>query len=77
MRRELEIQLIREELDRAEKKHPTWPDDPIHAAAIMCEEAGETIQAALDAHYAGKDAGNIKTEAIQTGAMAIRLLINL
>jgi hypothetical protein len=39
------------EIERAKKIHPDWPLDVVHAAAILCEEAGELIQAALDFHY--------------------------
>lgn len=65
------------ELRHAEQKHPDWPTDIVHAVAIMIEEAGETMQAALDNHYAGKPMEQVAKEAAQTGAMALRLLINL
>ena len=38
------IALIEEELIRARDKFPKWPVDPIHAAAIVSEEAGELVQ---------------------------------
>lgn len=65
------------ELTRAEALHPQWPRDPVHQAAILVEEAGETMQAALDFYYHDKPLDKIRMEAIQTGAMAIRLLLNL
>jgi hypothetical protein len=65
------------ELRRAETIHPRWPKDIIHSVGIMCEESGEAIQAALDNVYAGKPLSAIKTEVIQTGAMAIRILKNM
>lgn len=74
------IEIIFDELRKAEEKHPGWPSDVVHAAAILGEEAGEVVKAALDLHYGGfkeMDMDNLKTEAAQTGAMAIRLLVNL
>lgn len=69
--------LIAQELQRAELKHPTWPTDQVHAAAVVAEEAGELVQAALQYHYDGKGADRVRDEAVQTAAMAIRLLLNL
>lgn len=66
------------ELRRAEEKFPNYPSDCIHAAAILMEEAGELIQASLDYYYRRDlDKSKIEKEAIQTAAMAFRLLINL
>lgn len=66
-----------DELKKAEQKHPSWPDDPIHAVGIMVEEAGESMRAAIDVFYNGGDVEHLKKELAQTGAMAIRALINL
>lgn len=78
------IDLIMIELEKAKRKHPEWPRDIIHASAIICEEAGELIQAALDYCYAPESGNmkaeqwlNIEKEAIQVGAMAIRFLTEL
>lgn len=71
------IGLILEELHRAEEKHPRWPDDVIHAVGILVEEAGEAMQAALDLTYANGDLDHLRKELAQTGAMAVRALINL
>ncbi|MCI0492947.1 MAG: hypothetical protein L0Z07_08425, partial [Planctomycetes bacterium] len=71
------IEHIFTELRRAEAKHPSWPTDPIHAVGILVEEAGESMQAAIDYVYAGGSLEDIKTELAQTGAMAIRALIHL
>jgi hypothetical protein len=38
---------VRAEVKRAETLHPHWPPDPIHGAAIVSEESGEAIRAAL------------------------------
>ena len=74
--REKAIKLILIELDYAKSKHPLYPTDPVHAIAIMAEEAGEAQQAAHDLTYGGKHADKLFNEIIQTGAMAIRALIN-
>lgn len=71
------IDLIFDELAAAEKKHPGWPEDKIHAVAIMIEEAGESMQAAIDCNYANGDLEHLKKELAQTGAMCIRALMHL
>lgn len=71
------IQSILLELERAECKFPYWPTDAIHAAAIVNEESGELIRAALQYRYESGDLANLKTEAIQTAAMCIRFLKNI
>lgn len=68
------IDRIFEELRKAEEKHPGWPMDPVHAAAILAEEAGELVQAALDYTYQGGSEKQMELEAAQCGAMAIRFL---
>jgi len=70
------IDLILRELTSAMAKHPDWPSDPIHAAAVLGEEAGETIQAALDMVYDDAPEARLIAEAAQTGAVAIRILMN-
>lgn len=77
------ILLIKQELNRAEKIHPVWPTDKIHAAAIVSEESGELVQACNN--YKNRDPEqyetalwlNVKTEAIHTAVTAIRFLINM
>lgn len=77
------VELIIAELKAAEKKHPGWPDDKIHAAAIMAEEAGEAVKASIDYEYAmTEDLESVALkefikETAQTGAMAMRILMNL
>lgn len=69
--------IVREYM-RAIRKHPDWPADPVHASAILNEEAGELTQATLDATYADLWVkGLIKEEAAQAGAMSMRLLANI
>ena len=62
------------EVLRAEELWPEWPTDAIHAAAIVAEESGELVQAALQHRYEGKSRKAMRTEAIQTAAMCIRFL---
>ena len=70
------IDLIFKELEKAQKNHPDWPLDAIHAAAIIEEESGELLRAAIDFNYHNGKLKNMKNEAVQTAAMAIRFLIN-
>lgn len=62
------------ELESARRKHPKWPKDPIHEAAIVAEESGELIRASLQYNYEDGMNEEIEKEAIQTAAMAVRLL---
>lgn len=62
------------ELKRAEVKIPFWPTDVIHAAAIVNEESGELIRAALQLKYENGNISELKKEAIQCAAMCIRFL---
>ena len=65
------------EMKRAERKFPGWPTDPIHAAAVLQEEAGELVQAALQFTYEGGSLESMRNEAVQVGAMALRFLLNV
>lgn len=71
------IEQIQAEVNRAKSKHPNWPEDNIHAAAIVCEESGELIRAALQHKYEGGTIDEMRKEAIQTAATCIRLLEGL
>jgi hypothetical protein len=65
------------ELMRAERLHPVYPADHLRRTAIMVEEAGEALRAALDAT---RDAPGyppthqLKVELVQTAAMCIKQL---
>lgn len=75
-----ELNLMSEifiELAYAEKKFPRWPESVVEQAAIVCEESGELIRAALQLKYEGGNVDDCRKEAIQTAAMAIRFLKNL
>jgi NTP pyrophosphatase (non-canonical NTP hydrolase) len=67
------------ELDRATAKFPTWPTDPLHAIAVLGEEFGELTKAMLQFTYEPHKTNldEIKKEAIQTAAMALRLVMSL
>lgn len=70
---------ILDELHRAEGIHPDWPTDPVHAAAVIAEEAGEIVKAVnniVDGKKKNKDS-DYKTEAIHCAAMCVRFLKNL
>ena len=71
------VQNILVELARAEQLHPVWPADTLRQVAIMTGEAGETLQAGLHLAEGRGTLEDIKREAIQTGAMAVRLLMHL
>ena len=69
------LKTVTEELLRARKLHPSWPKDSIHQAAIVQEEAGELIRAALQHEFENDPKQPMNTEAIQTAAMALRFLL--
>lgn len=62
------------EYKRAKGKYPVWPVDPVKRAAIVQEECGELVRDCnrLDEGTGTKE--EVMTEAIQTGAMALRFL---
>lgn len=71
------IDAIFTELGRAQRLHPVWPTDLIHAAAILAEESGEVVKAANNHIHHGGSLDEVRTELVQTGAMVLRMLINL
>ena len=73
------VGLLVEELHRAVCLHPTWKRDPIHAAALISEEAGELVQAANDFYDSGSRSEweHMRQEAAHTGAMVLRFLLAL
>ena len=40
--------LVQAEYAYAEKKHNSWPNDAVHASAIITEELGKLTQACID-----------------------------
>ena len=84
--------LILEELKKARKKHPVWPEDKVRKVGIMTEETLEAMKAVLDLTaledgFAAvspilgqellKGLEELRMEVAQTGAMAIRVLSSL
>lgn len=67
------------EVDRATRKFPTWPTDPLHALAVLGEEFGELTKAVLQHTYEPHKStlDDVRTEALQTAAMAMRFLASL
>lgn len=72
------LDTIRREVERATAKFPTWPDDPLHAVAVVGEEAGELTKAVLQAVYEPHKSGPVEAfdEAVQTAAMAVRFIMS-
>jgi hypothetical protein len=66
------------EVERATEKWPLWPDDPIHAFAVVAEEFGEcqkeVLQWTYEPHKSRVD--DVRTEAIQLAAMSLRFLMS-
>lgn len=84
MRTDEAIIAILAEIDRSNEIHGPLPPDRLHQAAIMGEGALETIQAATAYNFGPKDLQHrrnslldMKKEAIQTGAMALKILQTL
>ena len=73
------IEQVVEELARAAEKYPTWPTDPLHALAVLGEEYGELTKAVLQHTYEPHKASiiDVRMEAIQTAAMALRFAMSL
>ena len=73
-------QQVQAELARSVAKFPTWPTDPLHALAVLGEEFGELTKAMLQFTYEPNKKVtrmDIRAEAIQTAAMALRLAMSL
>lgn len=67
------------EIEKAVRKFPTWPTDPLHALAVLGEEFGELTKATLQMTYEPHKTSmeEMRTEAIQTAAMALRFYLSL
>jgi hypothetical protein len=74
-----EWKQVFDEVARATRKFPTWPTDPLHAVAVLGEEFGELTKAVLQTTYEPHkvEDGELRMEAIQTAAMALRFLASL
>ena len=76
---ETTIQEVIEEVRKATSKFPTWPTDPIHAVAVLGEEFGELTKEVVQFTYEPHKSSyaDIRMEALQTAAMAIRFVMSL
>ena len=74
----LESEILNE-VNNAVDKFPTWPNDVLHAVAVLGEEFGELTKAALQLTYEPHKTSmsELRKEAIQTAAMSIRFLQSL
>lgn len=72
-----QITRILKEYKRAKSKHPVWPEDIIHASAVLSEESGELVKATLQYVYEEGKLNEADNEAVQVGAMALRFLSNV
>ena len=74
------LEAVKAEVERAQKLHPAWPSDPLHALAILGEEFGELTRAMVQLTYEREKVSSpagVAEEALQTAAMALRLLLHL
>ena len=68
------MQLIMDELRRAEKLHPYWPEHIVEQGAIIAEESGEVVKAINDFYWhKAATKAEIAKEVIQTAAMCIKI----
>lgn len=72
------LQDVLTEVDNATGKFPTWPTDPIHAVGVIQEESGELQKEVLQLCYEPdkSEKEDVRKEAIQLAAMAIRFLLS-
>jgi len=73
------LPAVMAEIETATAKFPTWPTDPLHAIGVLGEEFGELTKAVMQATYEPHKSttGDVRTEAIQTAAMALRFVASL
>lgn len=73
------IEHMLNEVNRAEEKHPNWPEDKIYGMAIVGEEYGEAMREAVKIGMNERDKSlpHLKKELIHTMATCFRMLKNL
>lgn len=74
LKEETIIMSIFAEVAKAEFKHPQFADGFVDQAAVIGEESGEVLRAALQNKYEGGAPEEIVKEVIQTAATCIRFL---
>lgn len=73
------LRLVVDEVERAKRKFPMWPSDPLHALAVLGEEVGELTKAVLQHTYEpGKRVSrdDVGGECVQVAAMALRWAVS-
>lgn len=78
-RKAVALEEVFHEVERATAKFPTWPTDPLHALAVLGEEFGELTKSVVEHIYEPEKSSDadVRKEAIQTAAMAVRFLMSL
>lgn len=73
------LRSVMAEVERASSLFPEWPTDPLHAFAILNEEAGELDRAIVQRCYKEHKSkeGDVEEEAVQVAAMALRFIMSL
>lgn len=71
------LYLMLEEVRKARTKFPGWPGNSVMACAVVAEEMGELTQAVNELYWNQGESSlsDVQKEAIQTGAMLIRFLL--
>lgn len=67
---------IFDELRLARDKHSLWPDDLVHGAAIVSEQAGGLLKSCLAAEMTDEQRQRARQEAKQVAVVAIRFILN-
>lgn len=68
--------LVITELNASRQKHKVMGIDYVHAAAVVSEEAGELVRAALLVTYENGRYYEMHKEAVQVSAMGLRFLLD-
>lgn len=74
------VTLTLAEWQRVVAKFPTWPTDPHHAFSVLSEEVGELAKAIVQYTYEPHKnvaMADIREEAVQTAAMALRWIASI
>ena len=73
---EVAMQVIKIEVSKAKRQHPNWPEDnKLLGVAIICEESGEAMRAAVQELQGEGEEDAIFREVVQTAAVCIRFLM--
>ncbi len=69
------VKLVIHQLSRAVKKHPAFPTDIVHIAAVVTEEAGEVAKAANHCYESNESIFNVEGELQHTAATCLRAML--